>query len=539
MITRLLPLTALILGIGAGAAQAQTLQRSTEPAEFPPASFTGKQYVDSKGCVYIRAGVGGQVTWVPRVARNRQVVCGFQPTFSSPPTEAAAPPQTDANVVQIQPAEVPRSSAGSARTRTTETAAAPAQPAVAPAPRRVVQQAPKVQPQPQPTNVQRVVRQAPQPVRVAPTVATVTAEPPRQAAQPVYRAPATTGGATSCPNLSPLAQQYMRSRPGFGVRCGPQAEPPSYRNPNMSGPDRHEVANFALRGTRAVPDDTVYLPATTAASGPVHAFRFPPGTVVFMGQVPPDTRIMPRHVWEQRQNTLVGQALPRGYRRAFDDDRLNPRRTEGTFAGKAQMELVWTNTVPRQLIDVRSGRNVTALYAAQVPVVSSSGSVADREAPSKAARRAAKVDAVAPQRTAERAAGSTAATRAVAMNSRNGTALQRKRAVADAPVGGTVSTRSAPVTRKPVAQAETKTAAARPAAGGHRYVQVGTFGVAANADRTAARLRAGGLPVRISAYTKGGTRYQIVMAGPFADGATLSRALSAARGAGFRDAFTR
>lgn len=58
-----------------GAADAQTLRTDIGPAERPPASFRGKQYVDSKGCVYIRAGSGTRVTWVPRVNRKRQLYC--------------------------------------------------------------------------------------------------------------------------------------------------------------------------------------------------------------------------------------------------------------------------------------------------------------------------------------------------------------------------------------------------------------------------------------------------------------------------------
>ena len=57
-------------------------QSNGVPAEFPPASFTGNQFVDSQGCAFIRAGISGVDRWVPRVDRARNQLCHFQPTFA-------------------------------------------------------------------------------------------------------------------------------------------------------------------------------------------------------------------------------------------------------------------------------------------------------------------------------------------------------------------------------------------------------------------------------------------------------------------------
>ncbi|MGI1663825.1 SPOR domain-containing protein [Palleronia sp. KMU-117] len=42
-------------------------------------------------------------------------------------------------------------------------------------------------------------------------------------------------------------------------------------------------------------------------------------------------------------------AIPRGYARVWDDDRLNPNRARGTAAGEAQMRAIWTDEVPMRL----------------------------------------------------------------------------------------------------------------------------------------------------------------------------------------------
>ncbi|WP_315898832.1 SPOR domain-containing protein [Tateyamaria omphalii] len=225
--------------------------------------------------------------------------------------------------------------------------------------------------------------------------------------------------------------------------------------------------------------------------------------------VGPETRVLPKHVYEQR--TLQRAArVPEGYVPVWKDDRLNPRRAEQSLNGIAQTRMVWTQTVPRRLIDRSTGRDVTAT----VPLVYPYTDIA----------------------TQQRELGT------VTLVRRNGQLMKRVQrktnAKARAPV---VSTRSAaaPVVKTPV-RAAPKTAAKAPTASAKgRYVQVGTFGVPSNAQAAARRIANAGLPARIGRVTRGGKSYQVVLAGPFTSSGDLSRGLQRSRAAGFSDAFVR
>lgn len=143
--------------------------------------------------------------------------------------------------------------------------------------------------------------------------------------------------------------------------------------------------------------------------------------------------------------------VPKGYKKAWKDGRLNTNRGKGTAQGQAQQDQIWTRDIPAQLV--------------------ANGNVAP---------------------------------------------VAKRKAY-------TTSTSNAP----------------RKAETGRYYVQIGTFGAAANATRSAARLQGLGLPVAKARITSKGRNLQIVMAGPFGDAAAAKAALSSARRAGFGDAFIR
>jgi hypothetical protein len=64
------------------------------PAELPPKDFAGQQYVDSKGCLFLRAGPKGDETWIPRVTRDGVPLCDNPPSGQRVPV-AGEDPEAD------------------------------------------------------------------------------------------------------------------------------------------------------------------------------------------------------------------------------------------------------------------------------------------------------------------------------------------------------------------------------------------------------------------------------------------------------------
>jgi hypothetical protein len=67
------------------------------PAELPPDGYAGQQYVDSKGCLFLRAGPEGNETWIPRVTRDGVPLCDNPPSGRRVPVaDEDADPSPDA-----------------------------------------------------------------------------------------------------------------------------------------------------------------------------------------------------------------------------------------------------------------------------------------------------------------------------------------------------------------------------------------------------------------------------------------------------------
>lgn len=453
------------------------------PAELPPAGFKGQQYVDSRGCVFLRAGLGGQVNWVARVSAGRKALCGYPPSGGrvevASATEAAAPaaPAPAARARAAAPkaetyvAPGPKATGRPINTIATlrtppairyESAgsAVPASRYVPPpvsGPRAVVQAPVAVAPQPVP---RRVATVAAAPVIAAQRLPGCPAGAP-------YGVRATLGDGRATLFCSPdpsIDASYVQRRgavtrqaaPAYGYAMDQTPVPRRYAEPVAAydalagytpAPGARRSGEGAGIAGYGCPRLAPYARRFTVQGG---------GTTVMCTDKDGSAVSLTPQTYGARTVSALPQ-MPRGYKQAWQDDRLNPRRGIGSHAGQAAQDEVWTRELPaRTHVDKAKTKVVKHV------VVTSASNAPRAVAPSKAA-----------------------------------------------------------------------------AASGRYFVQVGTFGVAANAKSTAARLSGLGLPVAASKISRGGKPLQIVMAGPFGSAAQAKAALSAARRAGFGDAFIR
>lgn len=340
-ITRIIALAIIAGTTGAAGIQAQTLRETSPPSEFPPASYKGKQYVDSRGCIYIRAGIDGNVTWVPRVSRSRKQICGYAPTKLAGATrqQPAAPAP---ELITLEPGQQPAqpAAAAPAAAKRPSTAAKPA----AAAPRIVTTAKPRRTPQS--TSAQPAAA-APAPKPAPKRVVRVTPKPIPAPAAPAPAAvqPASSG---ACAGLSDISRQYTNAT---GARCGPQTVSPVTYGGQGSGPQ----SSLRLTPNTRVVQTHIYQDRRLSNS-----FSVPEG----YRPVWTDGRLNPqRAVRTVRPAVVTGFAqAPAGYLAVErEDDRLNTMRGVRTSEGDAQMAQVWTKGVPRRLVQLPLDRATLTL----------------------------------------------------------------------------------------------------------------------------------------------------------------------------------
>ena len=68
------------------------------PAEPPPPDFTGRQYIDSGGCVFLRTNAG----WRARLSRDGAAICGWPPTLAARGADVPPLPGAEPRAAQIE-----------------------------------------------------------------------------------------------------------------------------------------------------------------------------------------------------------------------------------------------------------------------------------------------------------------------------------------------------------------------------------------------------------------------------------------------------
>jgi hypothetical protein len=297
---------------GSASVEAQSVRQVGGPANPPPSGFTGDQFVDNRGCVFLRAGYGGQATWVPRVGRDRKAMCGYPPTGTvrnkieiASDAEAAQPPAAVMAEAPAVMAEV-----------------APVIPVVPMAKTRVVSIEPAAP---------VVVRRQPVAPAVVEAPAVAVVKPAAVAPMPraTYEVAAASGpgaGQIGCYSSAPVAERVKLSNGGTAVVCtrgdGTLTgwRPPVYPRGAGVGAALHD-------------------PVMAAGLGGGHGH----------GHADADHDGDHGHAHAAASTNAVPKP-PKGYKLAWDDDRLNPNRAKGTVQGWQDQAQVWTNDIPAELV---------------------------------------------------------------------------------------------------------------------------------------------------------------------------------------------
>lgn len=536
-----------VVALTAGATLAVQAQSLATPAEFPPTSYRGTQYVDSAGCAFVRAGQGVLVNWVPRVDRQRNQLCGFQPTQisgASGPTAASgpiitftdvpearvvtapAPTQAPAPVVAPQPAPVVAAAVP-----------APVVEPAAPAPRRVTLaevcegnfgiQAGFATSSGEPIDcgpAPVVAAVAPSPEAPLPLPPALQAAVPVPAVATVTDVPRITL-AQACDGRSGVQAGFISGSTGEPIDCGPAPEVITSSVPAaVAAPEPRRVtlaeicAEIAATGRRFTDFATGQPVACPAAPAPLPAPTVVAAVATNAGPASPSAPMM-----------ALAPRAPAAQAPAATSV-ISTGACPGVTGISAQYLVATPGNPVRCGPQTESPSGTEYSARATAPSAPFSGPAVPASNPTPAAVRAA-----APIRPP---AGYTRVWNDGRINPNRGVRrITREQAIAEGLIAAPTAAPTATVSSKSVASATVRAPAA--AASAHRFVQVGSFGDHANANRLAGQFQARGWPVTFANTTRGGQAIKIVILGPFTAASQLQTGLQAARAAGFSDAFTR
>ena len=278
--------------VAAGSMSAAAFGQGRPPADSPPPGFAGQQYVDSRGCLYARAGMGANENWVARIDRDRKPICGQTPTRTQ---------MAEALALLAAPDPVMPPAAN----------AAPAAPARAPAAVTAVA--------PAPAPVAPPAAQQPRPAAAAAASAAAPVAPPPAAPR------ASTDG---CPSHAPWGRYFDLRRGGRTLICSNSLD----RLDQLQGSTATGTAPGSATATASVSPMMAMAQAIALPAAPSQA------------QLEAEQKAR-----ALRARLVEDEALskpPPGYKSAWDDGRLNPMRGVRTEAGERQMERVWVPGSP-------------------------------------------------------------------------------------------------------------------------------------------------------------------------------------------------
>lgn len=505
--------TLMLVGLLGGEVAAQTLRNSSPPSELPPAGFTGSQFVDSRGCVYVRAGIGGATNWVPRVSRDRRHLCGFAPTDTGGATAQVSTPTNVPNPLDTQVAGLA--------------------PRTAPTP-EPVQPTPAATTRPLPTSTANAINPL---AGAAPVAAALTPQVVRQPAPAPTTAPEqrTITRAQACEGRSGIQRNMISSRTGQPIDCGPGPQQVAVATP--VAPTAPTVAATPARMTRTeICNDASGRSFINAATG------------VSVRCGPQSEPIVPRSSTVAAAQPTVSVARPAPYSNPLEA----PAGTVSTQAPAASPPLTYgTPATSGGLCDHGQLDGYTIRCGPQTQ--SPSGYSDQISSRSQAQRNTGwgwdlfnqdpppySNPAYAPQNiTPNPPSGYQLAWDDGRLNPNRGLPGTNVVRYATQPIAPQAAAPQAQVSTRSVAPAATVATPRVEAISGQRYVQVGSFASRADAQNVAQRLRAMGLPMRIGVYDQNGAQMRIVLAGPFGSATQLERALSTARSAGYSGAFSR